>query len=67
MNMMQFLVNPAAENPTAGFRGLVALLVALSTPFWMDWRTDGVLLAVVFFGGILTALNLFSEASKAKE
>ena len=64
---MKFLVSPTAENPTAGFRGLVALLVALSTPFWLDWRADGLLLAVVFFGGILVALNLFSEASKAKE
>ena len=65
MSPLRFFVNPDAENPTAGLRGLLALLCGLSPPLWLDWKTQALPLFVVAVGGIVTALHLFSEASKA--
>lgn len=65
MTPLRFFVNPAAESPTAGLRGLLALLCGLSAPLWLDWKTQALPLFVVAAGGFVTALQLFSEASKA--
>lgn len=63
MKLFKFFVNPSADNPTAGFRGVVALVVTASLALVLDWPSDLLVLVVVVFGGLMTSLALFSEAA----
>jgi hypothetical protein len=64
MKLLTFLVNPDVENPTAGIRGVIALVLAGSGPFWLDWRSMAMPLGVVVFVGLLVGLSLLADAAR---
>ncbi len=63
MKLLDLLYNPTAEHPTAGVRGILALAFGLSAPIWIDWR-DPLLLLIVVVGGLVTGLQLLSQANR---
>lgn len=64
MKFIKFFVNPSAESPTAGFRGMLVLAIAAAFSFLLDWPSDWLVLFVVVMGALVTSLGLFSEAAR---
>lgn len=64
MKFFKFFVNPSAESPTAGFRGMLVLAIAAAFSFLLDWPSDWLVLFVVVMGALVTSLGLFSEAAR---
>ena len=64
MNIAKMLINPTADSPTAGARGVVALGIAAYCAFTFDWQTNGLPLFVGVTGGIIVGLNLLNTAAK---
>ncbi len=46
------LFNPGADEPTAGFRGVLCILIACISPLVMDWNTWFFPLLIAMLGGI---------------
>jgi len=65
MNMKRLaavLFNPGADEPTAGFRGVLCLLIACLSPLVMDWNTWFFPLLIAMLGGIGFGIGLIGKA-----
>lgn len=56
------LFNPGADEPTAGFRGVLCLLIACLSPLVMDWNTWFFPLLIAMLGGIGFGIGLIGKA-----
>lgn len=57
-----FLLNPDANEPTAGLRGLLCLVLGGCSPMFLDWRTMFFPLLIAVLGGIGFGVGLLAQA-----
>ena len=64
VNFFRFFVNPSADSPTAGFRGMLVLAAAATFSYWAYRQSEWLILLIVALGGLVISLGLFDEAAR---
>ncbi|MBA1280265.1 hypothetical protein [Stutzerimonas stutzeri] len=62
MRLARVFLNPDSDEPTQGLRGIACLAVGFAAPFFLDWKTMLVPLAIAVLGGIGLGIAMLGQA-----
>lgn len=62
MRLARVFLNPDSDEPTQGLRGIACLGVGFAAPFFLDWKTMLIPLAIAVIGGVGLGIAMLGQA-----